>query len=81
MAVPSPAPGSPAPGVPQTPTKAVLAAVVGFVGTFIVALSTALAGKGDDAIGGREWLIIVLGALAVTIVAGGFVYQIPNKAT
>lgn len=78
---PAESPMSPAPGVPQTPTKAIIAALIGFIGTFVVSLSTALAGKGDENITGREWAIIILGALATTIVAGGLTFQIANKPT
>lgn len=73
---------SPAPGVPQTPTKAVWSGVGAFVATFIVALSAATAGRDDlDSLGVRAWVIVILGALATTAVAGGLTYKVKNTAT
>jgi hypothetical protein len=74
-------PMSPDPGTPQTARKAQLAAVIGLVGTFLVSLSTALAGKGDEDITGREWAIIIIGALVTTAAAYGIVFNFPNTAT
>lgn len=71
---------SPAPGTPQTAAKAIAAGVGAFVATFIVALSAATLGREDlDSLGVKAWLLVVLGALASTIVTGGFAYQVQNK--
>lgn len=61
---------SPAPGAAQTPTKAIIAAVVAFLGSLVAA---AAAGSPDTL---QEWLAIVL----TTLVAGGATYKIPNSA-
>lgn len=72
---------SPAPGTPQTPTKAVIAAVVSFLGAFIVALSAAVADRTDlDSMKTDEWFVVILGALATACVTGGLTYTVRNQA-
>jgi uncharacterized membrane protein YeaQ/YmgE (transglycosylase-associated protein family) len=71
---------SPAPGTPQTSTKAVVSAVGAFVGTFIFGLWQALADRTDlDSMTNTQWLIVVLGALATSFATGGFTYATQNK--
>jgi len=72
---------SPTPGTPQTGAKAVMAGIGAFVASFIVALTAATTGREDlDDLGTTAWLVIILGALATTIVAGGFAYTTKNRA-
>jgi hypothetical protein len=72
---------TPAPGTPQTGTKAVVAAGLSFVGTFIFALWQAVSDKTDlDSMTNTQWLIVVLGALATSFATGGFTYAVQNKA-
>lgn len=74
-------PMSPAPGVPQTATKAAVAAVLGFVGTFIFALWEAVSGRQTelDTMTRTNWVIIILGALVTAAAAAGLTWRIPNK--
>jgi hypothetical protein len=73
---------SPAPGTPQTSTKAVLAGVLSFVGTFIFGLWQALSDRTDlDSMTTNQWLLVVLGALATSLVTGGFTHVVQNKPT
>lgn len=71
---------TPTPGTPQTGTKAVLAAALSFVGTFIFGLWQALADRTDlDSMTNTQWLIVILGALATSLATGGFTYSVANK--
>jgi len=72
---------SPAPGTPQTSTKAAVAAVLGFVGAFVVSLAAATVGRTDlDTLTKSQWLVLVLGALATAVVSFGGTYRARNKA-
>ena len=64
---------SPAPGTPQTPHKAIVAAVVAFAGS----LASSLAADAPDT--GNEWLVAIVAALATAVVAGGGTYAVPNQ--
>lgn len=65
-------PNSPAPAANQTGTKAVLAAVVTALASFLATIQ----GRTDlDTMGAVDWLIVVVSAL----VAGLTVYTIPNQ--
>lgn len=71
---------SPAPGVPQSPTKAIWAGVAAFVGTFIFALWQAVADRTEvDTMTNTQWLIVLLGALATAVTTSGFAYQVRNR--
>lgn len=73
---------SPAPGTPQTGTKAYIAGVAAFVGTFIFGLWQALSDRTDlDSMTNTQWLIVVLGALATAVSTGGFTYAVQNRPT
>ena len=73
---------SPAPGTPQSSAKAVVAAVVSFVGTFIFALWASVKDRTDlDTMTTVQWIVVVLGALATAVATGGFTYSVQNKAT
>lgn len=71
---------SPAPGTPQTGSKAVAAGVVAFIIAFLTALYATLQGRTDlDNAKPLDWFIIILGAL---VAAGGTAfaaYQTKNK--
>jgi hypothetical protein len=63
---------SPAPGTPQTPTKAIIAAVIAAVGTFVATVQ----GRTDlQTMTLVDWLIVVLSS----VIAGATVFQIPNQ--
>jgi len=72
---------SPTPGTPQTPTKAVVAAVVSLLtiglGSVLVALQTNL--PGEPTITTSEWIVIALAVLAAPVLTGGATYQATNK--
>jgi hypothetical protein len=73
---------SPAPGTPQTSTKAVVATVVAFLGTFIFGLWSALKDRTDlDTMTTSQWLVVVLGALATAFAAFVGTYSVQNKPT
>lgn len=59
---------SPAPGTPQTPTKAIVALIPGVLAVLYVLLD-----EGRDQL--PPWLLLALSA----VVAGLAVYAIPNK--
>lgn len=61
---------SPAPNAPQSPTKAVLAAVLAGVTAFV----SSVQGKAEMHL--VDWIIVVLSA----VIAGLTVYMVPNKA-
>lgn len=61
-------------GVPQTPTKALIAGVVSFLSLLVAGISAA---HPDNL---SEWVTVVLGALAGSLVTGGTTYKVPNKA-
>lgn len=82
MTQPTPQPASPAPGVPQTGTKAIVSSIVSVLGTFVTGILAVIIGPGANAIGdigGKEWITILLCALVSTAAAYGFTYNIPNK--
>lgn len=60
----------------NTPTRPYKAAAA-FVFTFLGLVVQAVTGHGDGAITGKEWLVIVVGALVTTAA----VYGITNPAT
>ena len=65
---------SPAPGTPQTPTKAVVAYVASFV---VAVLAKIIADKtGFDELGVADFLW----SLILAVVPAGLVYGIPNQA-
>lgn len=71
---------SPAPGTRQTGTKAIVSAVIAFIGVFIVSLWQALQDKTNlNTMSASQWVLVVLGALATAIVTYGATYQIPNQ--
>jgi nucleoside recognition membrane protein YjiH len=73
---------SPAPGTPQTNTKAYLAGALSFVGTFLFALWASVKDRTDiDTMTATQWLIVLLGAAATALATGGFTYKIANKPT
>jgi hypothetical protein len=75
---------SPAPGTPQTPAKAIVAAVVSLLtiglGAVLVALQSNPPGA-ENAITGDEWIVIALAVLGAPILTGGATYATTNKAT
>lgn len=72
---------SPAPGTPQTATKAVYGAIAGFVFAFLTALYATLQGRTDlDNAKPLDWFIIILGALVTAGTVGGLVFQTKNRA-
>lgn len=72
---------SPAPGTPQTATKAVVAAVLSFLGAFLVALIAAVGGRTDlDTLKADQWVAIVVGAAVTAAATYGGTYQAKNKA-
>lgn len=72
---------SPAPGTPQTATKAVVAAVLSFLGAFLVALIAAVSGRTDlDTLKADQWVAIVIGAAVTAVATYGGTYQAKNKA-
>jgi hypothetical protein len=70
---------SPAPGTPQTATKAVVAAVLSFLGAFFVALITAVSGRTDlDTLKTDQWVAILVGAVLTAGATYGGTYKTKN---
>lgn len=63
-------PTSPAPGTPQSPTKAVIAAVLAGLTAFVSSV------QGKAEMHPVDWIIVVLSA----IIAGLAVWVVPNQA-
>ena len=74
---------SPAPGTPQTSTKAYVAAAVSLLsiglGAVLVALQTNA--PGEPPITASEWIVIALAILAAPVLTGGATYAAQNKPT
>lgn len=72
------------PGVPQTPTKAVVSAMSSLItvalGSILVALQSNPAGQGDS-ISTDEWIVIALAVLGSPILTGGATYIARNRRT
>lgn len=72
---------SPAPGTPQTSTKATAAAVAGFLIAFLGSLIASVQGREDlETLGTIEWLIIIGTAVVTAGGAYGAAYQAKNRA-
>lgn len=68
---------SPAPGTPQTPTKAYWALIVSFVGAFGTSL---LAQWTDtDPLQARDFVVALVFALVTGGLTGGVTYQVRNR--
>lgn len=72
---------SPAPGVPQTPTKAIVAAVGSLVTAVCLALLVVLSegSEGGSSITGVEWVTLLLALVGAPAITGGVTYQAQNK--
>lgn len=67
---------SPAPGTPQTKTKAVAAGVVGTLSGF---LSSLLQAQADNIVTQQEWTGIALSTVIFGAAAFGITWAVPNK--
>lgn len=68
---------SPAPGVPQTGTKAYIATGIAFVGAFLTAL---LAQWTDsDPLQARDFIVALAAAIASGVLTGIGAYMVPNQ--
>jgi hypothetical protein len=68
---------SPAPGTPQTGTKATGAAIIGFIGAFLAAFVNDWSGSQDVDV--HTIVVAILAALATAAAGGVATYNITNK--
>ena len=71
------APVTPAPGVPQTGTKAYIAAGLGFIGAFLTTLLTVW--TDTDPLTARDFIVATAAAVTSGAVTGIVTYAIPNQ--
>lgn len=71
---------SPAPGTPQTATKAVWSGVVSFLLAFAGAVFVSIKDRTDlDSMQASDWLAVIVSALVVAGGAGGVTYKARNR--
>jgi len=70
---------SPAPGTPQTPTKAYVALVVAFIAAFGTSLLTVW--TDSDPLSTRDFVVALVFALVGSGITGGAVFTVQNKPT
>lgn len=68
---------TPAPGTPQTGTKATIAAVLAFVSGFLTTLVSDW--TGDGPVTAHTLVVAIIGGLVALGVTGVATYNIPNK--
>jgi hypothetical protein len=68
---------SPAPGAPQTGTKAVWGAAIGFLGAFLTTLLTVW--TDSDPLSARDVVFALSGGVVFAGAAGTAVYNMPNR--
>lgn len=72
---------TPAPGTPQTATKAYVSAAVSFLAAFVLSLWATLQDRTTlDGMTVGQWVLVLLGSLAGAIVSYGATYQAKNRA-
>jgi hypothetical protein len=73
---------SPAPGTPQTGTKAVWAGIASVALSFLFLLWATVQGRTDiDTMKATDWLIVIVGALVTALGGGSAAYAAKNRPT